>query len=140
MDDRPRPALERLQELAKDAKRLQVEAEEQGDLRAALAALAQVVRVVEVCARLSGEEAAAQEREVHEVASHLPQTDLWEMALLALSTSAKLPPSWKSGYRLLWVPDGAALPPDCIDALSERPMENILSRQQSAQVLVPSAT
>jgi len=81
----PPTALQRLQELANDAREIQKQAQEEGDLRCALLAIGQLAKIIESIAKLSGEALLSRAREL-ESPIRLPDLDASLMALVRSAT------------------------------------------------------
>jgi hypothetical protein len=84
---RPLASLERLRELDADLRRLQRQAEKNGEPRTAILAIAQSIKLTEAVARLNGDELAVRAREVRETSAVVPQVDLRELLRVAVNTS-----------------------------------------------------
>jgi hypothetical protein len=117
---KPPDSLVQLRELQADARRIQRQAEEAGDLRCSLLAVGQLVKIVEAMARLTGDDIAARALEVRsEPAVQIPQIDIRKTAIMILQTSPfKTPlPNGRlpQGGRLVLLPWDAALPDGCLD-------------------------
>src|SRR5215472_4707069 len=91
----PPTALQRLQELANDAREIQKQAQEEGDLRCALLAIGQLAKIIESIAKLSGEALLSRAREIDPVIQ-LPDLDPALMARIRSSVLAE-PPSRPMG-------------------------------------------
>jgi len=79
-------ALERLEELAEDARAIQKQAHQEGDLRCAVLAIGQRAKILESIAKLSGEDRLSRAREV-ELTVQLPDLDHRNVAHSALATT-----------------------------------------------------
>ena len=84
----PPTALQRLQQLADDAREIQKQAREEGDLRCALLAIGQLAKIIESIAKLSGEALLSRAREV-EPDIRLPDLDPSVMAQIRSSILAE---------------------------------------------------
>ena len=80
-------SVRRLEKLAKDARRIQRKAEKEGDLRCALMAVGQLAKIIEIIAKLSGEELMSRTREVLEPDIKLPEFDVRAIARQILASS-----------------------------------------------------
>jgi hypothetical protein len=114
-------ALDRLRALESDAKRIQAQAEAEGDQRCALMAVGQLVRIIEAMARLTGEDLGNRAREIEEPSVELPPIDVHELARLAFLTS----PQTDDELRLVLVPRDAALPEGTLDAVTRQPIGKV---------------